>query len=194
MIVITGNPRSRTSMMTRCIHLAGVSLAFEPRNSNEEMKKKFRNPYGFFEGQWNGKDGVIKSFASKKWSEFNNIRIIYMEREKEKIQASWKEIREKSGNKQFKKLSKERLEEMKKKAQEMMQKRGKQMKFEKPIPVKEAIKDYPHIIVNSDKFVLEPESYRKDFEKLFPELDFDLIKSGIDKELYIDRSTNHKVS
>ena len=48
-------------------------------------------------------------------------------------------------------------------------------------------KNYPHIIVDYDTFVTEPETYREDFEKLFPELDFTIIISGIDTNLYINR-------
>jgi hypothetical protein len=185
MIVITGKPRSRTSMMTRCIHLAGVPLAFTEMKRKPEMKEQFRNPYGFFEGAWNGKDGVIKSLACVNWDKFPNPRFIYMEREDEKIKSSWKDIASKK-NKLFKKPSKEKLAEIRQKVQEM--KKNKNRPKPKPIvPAEEAVKDYPHIVVNADKFVLDPEFYRKDFERLFPELDFDLIKSGIDKELYINR-------
>ena len=41
MIIITGKPRSGTSMMTRCIHLAGVPLAFTPSQKGEAQEKAF---------------------------------------------------------------------------------------------------------------------------------------------------------
>ena len=178
MIIITGKPRSGTSMMTRCIHLAGVPLAFTPSQKGEAQEKAFRNIYGFYEGLWNGTDGVIKSFDTSMFRKFSNPRFIYMERDEDKMTKSWVAI-----NPQV-------TIEQRRGAKERANKARAERK-EKGLPTVpkciDEVKNYPHIIINYDKFVTEPEEYRFDFELLFPELDYNVIISGIDTQLYINR-------
>ena len=178
MIIITGKPRSGTSMMTRCIHLAGVPLAFTPSQRGEKQEQAFRNIYGFYEGAWNKEDGVLKSFCPTMFKQFINPRFIYMERSEDKMEKSWVAI-----NPQ---VTLEQRRELKEKAN-----RTRTERIEKGFPTVpkciDEVKNYPHIIVNYDKFVTEPEHYRFDFELLFPELDYNVIIRGIDNNLYINR-------
>ena len=165
-IVVTGNPRSRTSMMMHCLSLCGVPLAFT--NLEGRNRKEYRNTYGFYEGQWNGEDGAIKCFAYQSYPNYPTPRFIYMDRGVDKIMKSWKEIMPST-------IPPEKIQKRK-----AFITKNKQLRLE-------AIKEYPHVIIDSDKFVLNPQCYRGDFERVFPELDFDTLIKGIDIKLYVDR-------
>lgn len=162
MIIVTGQPRCGTSMMMHCLHQAGVPLAFD-KTARDDMSEKFRNPHGMYEGKWNGKDGLLKAVGARQLQDFDNPRIVWMIRDAKKINKSWQQI---TGNKDipFGKRSKE------------VRKR-----------IKKALDKFQYITVDYDTFVNKPETYRKDFQSLLPELDFDIIIKGIDKSIYINR-------
>jgi len=181
---VTGKPRCGTSMMMYCLHKAGVPLAFDDMKNNEEVMKRYKNPYGFFEGRWNGQDGLLKCFSPNMFEQFPNPRLVVMTRDEKKIQASWKEVRKDLPQRVAPVMTEEKKAEMQKRMKEMKEKQVFRPKF---ITLSDALKKYPHITVDYDTFVTNPEQYRKDFEGLFPELDFDIIKSGVDKSLYINR-------
>ena len=166
MIIVTGTPRSRTSMMMYCLSLCGVPMAFEENNIRN--KEQYRNLYGFFEGNWNGEEGAVKSFFVNEFDKYINPRFIFMDRNVDCIMNSWEEL-----------AKFELRPDMVDRRREFITKnKNKRL---------EAIKKYPHIIVDSDKFVLNPESYREKFNKVFPELDFNVLISGIDKNLFVNR-------
>lgn len=183
MITVTGKPRCGTSMMTRCIHLAGVPLAFKEFERKEEMKERMRNIYGFYEGMWNGEDGVIKCFGFNMIDKFPNPRLIVMTRDEDKIRASWKEVHSKTPFKKPPKLTPEQIAKIKEQRKNFTPIK----RPERFLTLEDVMAKYPHITVEYDTFVNDPEQYRRSFEKLFPELDFNLIKSGVDKRLYVNR-------
>lgn len=168
MIVVTGQPRCGTSMMCHCLHKAGVPLAFD-ENKGRDVKA-YRNPYGFYEGRWNGNDGLLKALAISDIKALKDVRIVYMYRNPEKVEKSWEAV-----NKQMK-------------HQPNYDKKLRRLSIEKKFEVLDTfVQDYPHVKVNYDTFVTNPEEYREVFITLFPELDYDIIISGIDRYLYINR-------
>jgi hypothetical protein len=178
MYIVTGKPRSGTSMMMYCLSLCGVPMSFTepknlPRETIEKVKLAFKNPYGYFEGEWNGKDGAIKYLSHYQLDQFPNPKLIIMERDADKIIASFKAIRDKLDLPQWVKdkspfFDKTFFEDQKEK---------RYAEYDK----------YPNVRVHYDTFVNSPETYRVDFNRVFPELDFDTLIKGIDKTLYIKR-------
>jgi hypothetical protein len=172
MIIVSGQTRSGTSMMMYCLDKAGVNMAFDDRERTPIIEKRFRNIYGFYEGRWNEDEGAIKHLSVNGLEQYPNPRVIFMLRDVDKRIASWRAVKEDEG-----KALREgflRPEKMLKRKQVLMEK----------------LRDIPHILVDYDTFVNEPDTYKVDFLNLLPELDFEKIKSGIDKKLYINRKTN----
>jgi hypothetical protein len=163
--IVTGNPRCGTSMMMRCLEKAGIRMAFKDVKKNEKEKKQFRNIYGFYEGRWDGGSGAIKF---ENLNRFNNPRVIVMIRDLNGIINSWREIRQKNN------LFDNKILEKRKKL--IVEKREKLLI---------EVRRYDHIIVNYDEFVTSSEKYRESFQRWG--LNYDLLVTGIDKELYIDR-------
>ena len=165
MISVTGLPRTGTSMMCHCLSLAGVPLAF---TDNRRDKEQYRNPYGCYEGMRNGEDGLIKVFSEKELEDIPDIRIVCMYRDPEKVSKSWNETMKR------------------------INPTNKHIDTSENVKLRLAhldkwVKKYPHIKVDYDTFVTNPEEYREVFITLFPELDYDIIIKGIDKNLYINR-------
>lgn len=159
MVLVSGRGRCGTSLMMHCLHKAGLSPAFELKR-NPKAEKIMRQPEGFYEGQWNGESGLLKCFSD--FERFDNPRVIIMTRDINKIIRSWLEVYKKRGEKQLGGLSNQLKQPRK-------------------------AKKHNHIEVDYDTFVQNPEHYRKDFNRLFPELDYDKIKSGIDLTIYKER-------
>lgn len=155
-------------MMMRCLVIAGKELAYD--KVNKQPSDIYRNPYGCFEGKWNGKDGVIKLFSIPNHPNMNNPKVIYMYRDPKKIVKSWDDVKlkMKAKNPDFNKR------------EELMAKR-----FEF---IDKWIQNYQHIKIDYDTFVTNPETYRDAFTALFPEINYDTLISGIDRELYLPRN------
>lgn len=171
MIIVTGQPRCGTSMMMYCLKKSGVPMAFKDLKRDSDLKKIFRNPYGFFEGIWNGEEGAIKLLNIKQFHKFgNDARVIVMYRNPEKIMASWDSV-------------------MEKKKENFPQSR--EFRLNRCIKNRETLNSkmdtFNHIVVDYDIFVKNPDVYKDDFNRLLPDLDFDKIKSGIDYKLYKNR-------
>lgn len=153
MIIITGQYRSGTSMMMRCMLMSGAKKAYRDINFPENE----RYPYGVFEGEYNGQNGVIKSFDYESFKDYTNPRIILMKRDEKKIKKSMEEKQDFHNKIDYKKLTKE-------------------------------VQNYPHIVVDYDTFIKDPDNYKEDFVGLFGRyFDFEKLKSGVDKTLYINR-------
>ena len=127
------------------------------------------------------------------FEKFPNPRFIVMTRDDKKIQASWKAIQE-----QIKQPNVPKIRQLTPEEREQMLARIKKntgaefgnirgLNKTTRIPIPEAVLKYPHITVDYDTFVTNPEHYREMFITLFPELDFDIIIKGIDTNLYINR-------
>lgn len=178
MIIVTGQPRCGTSMMCHCIHLAGVPKAFT--EGIRPSKDIFRNPYGFYEGNWNGEDGVVKSFSPTPIERIKksglNPKAILMKRKPEATIKSWDEVMRKIGDKKRHKPIKEPTIEQRL--------NGIEKRHNMALSWLDGI-DY--VEVDYDTFVTDPEQYREKFINLFPELDYNIIISGIDGDLYINR-------
>lgn len=160
MIIVTGQPRCGTSMMMRCLEKAGINMAFEGTRP-EEMKKRFRNIHGFYEGNWNGQDGAVKCMRVKRLNDFKDPFFIMMIRDYDKIVKSWKEI----NNRDFSKVK----DKMKKKRKNIL----------------DVVSNYSFVKIDYDVFVNTPEAYKEDFEN--QGIDFNKLIRGIDKDLYISR-------
>ena len=54
--------------MMYCLSLCGFPLAFDDYSRDKKARDTFGNPSGFFEGKWNGQDGIflLKVFKSLK--------------------------------------------------------------------------------------------------------------------------------
>lgn len=165
MIIVTGRPRSGTSMMMRCLEKAGIPMAFKPDEKKEEMRIEFDNPHGMYEGEWNKKDGATKELTPERFIEG---KYIVMLRDEKEIVDSMTDVRKRMGSvmnmpkEQKIKINKARLE-----------------------AIMKAVEKYDYITVNYDEFVNNPEQYRKDFESL--DIDFDKLITGIDKKLFKNR-------
>lgn len=152
MIIVTGQFRSGTSMMMRCLLSAGFKKGYEGGENTSE-----RYPYGFFEGKLLN-CGVAKSFKYENFHTFNNLKIILMTRDEEQIKKS--EI-EKQVPKIAPQVDKEKLHN--------------------------EVKKYPHIVVDYETFIHTPDVYKEQFINLLGDIDFEKLKSGIDKTLFIKR-------
>lgn len=170
MIVVSGQPRSGTSMMVRCVNMAGIPLAFK-HDYDRPNKDSFRNIHGFFEGLWDGKtDGVLKCLSPNIIKSFPNPRVIFMKRKGEGILSSWKDVVEAQ------------------RAKGIPMKIDFSMKPEDRYPILlKILEGVPLIEVDYDEFVQTPDIYKQKFKDLFPEIDFEKLKSGIDRELYKQR-------
>ena len=167
MIVVAGNPRCGTSMMMYCLSLCGFPLAFDDYSRDKKARDTFGNPSGFFEGKWNGQDGILKYFPIKGIQKFKNARYILMDRDTQKVMKSWRAIKDKKRG-AVSAMSQEKAEE---------NRRDRAA----------ALKDSPHIVINYDTFVKAPEAYREEFGVLFPEIDYDVLIGGVQGEIYVDR-------
>lgn len=153
MIIITGQYRSGTSMMMRCMLNAGARKAY----TEIDHYDKERYPYGVFEGVYNGQNGLIKSFDYETFKDYQNPKIILMMRNIKQIQKSMQEKGDLENSIDYDALIK-------------------------------VVDYYNHIKVDYNKFVKTPDIYKEDFKRLFGEyFDFEKLKSGIDKTLYINR-------
>lgn len=154
MIIVTGQQRSGTSMLMRCLHLAGAKKAYEDNGNTSP-----RYPYGFFEGRQISHEGAIKVFDYTQFKSFISPKIIIMERD----------------TKQIEKSTKEKIEERLIKKINMTE-------------LYEEAQKYPHIVVNYETFINTPDVYKDQFISLLGSyLDFEKLKSGIDKTLFTKR-------
>lgn len=164
MIVVTGAPRSGTSMMMRCLEKAGIPMAFEELERPEDATEKFSNPYGFYEGTWNGEDGAIKVFSFMKLKELPNPKFIFMERDINKILASWKDV------------------------EGYTARPSKKVILSNKMRIYNYILEFPYIIVNYDTFVKDSASYKDKFYEIFGDtIDFKKLTKGINKKLHTKR-------
>lgn len=168
LIVVTGIPRSGTSMMMRILEFGGVSCVYEDIHK-EADKIKMRNIYGFYEF---GKIPVDANVAVKRFghgitkllSEQYNCYFIFMMRDVDQIHKSWLEV----GNYRNNFLPPSYIERQNRNLEE--------------------VKKHKHIIINYDDAHLNSEETLLQLKAFLP-MDFDTTKAikAIDKSLYIKR-------
>lgn len=168
LIVVTGIPRSGTSMMMRTLEMGGIPCVYQD-NHPEEMKKKMKNIYGFFEGGTIPEQGgvAVKRFgkvAVERLSKDYDCYFIFMQREPRQIQASWQAF---SGD----------VNKGKPVALEQNQKKVKD----------EVIKE-KHIIIEYNTFVMDTENELNRLQAFLP-LPLNVKKAfkAVDRYLYVNR-------
>jgi hypothetical protein len=163
-IIVTGRPRSGTSMMMLCLHRSGIPLAFTPRPERKGSREVFGNPEGFFEGEWNSRDGLVKVFDPNGFRNFREgAKVIVMKRDPYEILKSWERVNARRSRSMPPEITPERIA-------------GRFAEIEKVAEKME------HVVVDYARFKEDPETHRKKLLRLLPNMDWDAFRSGVDTE------------
>jgi hypothetical protein len=88
MIILYGQPRSKTSMMMRVLEFGGVPCEYT--DETQRPREKFRNPYGFFEIAKPTHTKCFKLFVPLSMSKVaKTAKIIFIQRDLEQHIKSW---------------------------------------------------------------------------------------------------------
>ena len=92
-IIVTGLPRSGTSMMMRILEMGGIPCNYKD-NQDKKTKERMRNIYGFFEGGKIPDDRIVavKRFGHQileKLADMYDCYFVFMYRDTREIQKSW---------------------------------------------------------------------------------------------------------
>lgn len=177
LVIVTGGPRRGTSMMMHCLELGGIKCAYSvnKNRAGEESRIIMRNPKGFYEG------GVIPAeggVAAKRFGmTASNLTLTYdvyfivMERPADEIMKSWNHAKAmKEGIAMGVNTNPDSIEN------------AYQMQLAQ-------LKGKKHLIVNYNEVNKDPLSQFNRIKEFIP-FEFDAVKasSGVDKNIYIDRS------
>lgn len=170
-VVVTGMPRSGTSMMMRCLVEGGVEIGYKPKKHNDKEKYIMRNPYGLYESS-NRKTKpftCIKCFDCHYLRDTKGLKVIFMMRDPVEMRKSWDEI-------------------------ELRGKRKRNNTIEKMVSTQqkrlEAAKTNETIIVGYNDFCQNPAEWLEKINDFLGEgFNFNPEKaiSGFDENLYKDR-------
>ena len=176
-IIVTGLPRSGTSMMMRTLEMGGIQCAYN-ENREEKEKIRMRNIYGFYEGGTIPEVGTVavKRFGAQiaeRLAEKYDCWFIFMDRHPDKIKASWEEANSKAP---------------KPKVKVPRQSNTSQTLADSQKKIKNVVNKHRHIVINYDKINTDSENELLRLKKFLP-VEFDVGKAlkAIDKTLYINR-------
>jgi hypothetical protein len=178
MILVSGAPRSGTSMMMRILDFGGIPPVYGINPEPKFARESHRNYYGFYEGNITEykDDKSAKSFALKRdLKNSKNPKIIFMLRDPDQVLKSRLAIRE------FRKSKNMRVNKPSQFDSTRIAETQKQ--------IMDIIKDYDHLIIPYDDFHANPKKYLKKIKKLVAPIPFDEKKAfeAIDRSLFIIR-------
>lgn len=170
MIIVSGLPRSGTSLMMNILSRNGIKVY-----SDEKREADKHNPKGYFEVKnigkklgedphfLEGKEGCVKVVSPFLEKIKGNHKIIFMERNLEEIFQSMEKM--------SRKIDKEEKGAFKKHLKS----------------VKKGLENKKAITINFNKLIKNPVSELKKLKNFLPEINIEKSKQAIDKDLYRNR-------